>query len=67
MINLALAATPWHALAQSAPAASVQYAIAAGPLDTVLNRYAEQAGDTGPHGNDTADHGAALERRLCLG
>ena len=44
VINLALAAAPWHALAQSAPAASVQYAIAAGPLDTVLNRYAEQAG-----------------------
>ncbi|WMD22429.1 TonB-dependent siderophore receptor [Achromobacter seleniivolatilans] len=44
VIHLALAATPWQTQAQGAPAAVTAYAIAAGPLESVLNQYAEQAG-----------------------
>jgi len=43
-IHLALAAAPWQARAQTEPPAAAQSAIAAGPLDSVLNQYAEQAG-----------------------
>lgn len=43
-IHLALAAAPWQAQSQTVPAAETAYAIAAGPLDSVLNQYAEQAG-----------------------
>ena len=41
-IHLAVAAAPGYALAQPAPVAPP--AVEAGPLDLVLNRYADQAG-----------------------